>query len=145
MLFILTWKLKVCHLRLSQSLIAFSDNNFLTTVVAFDDDCDEGNNCTSSKELIGEIQVTFKPKNATEVISQPVNYPLYTGDNTIGRIEVNDICINHATMSSKHLLINCTPETTWVTDLGSTNKTKLYTTEDSKTGTVLDPHAKVIF
>ena len=110
------------------------------TVVDFGEYEDEKEEVTSERrELKAELRVQIPDKEV-------VHYPIYSGDNSIGRLETNDICIFHPTVSSKHLLITVTGNQSWLTDLGSTNKTRMIATitgSFSGKGNQLEPHAKV--
>lgn len=94
------------------------------------------------RQLKAELRIQIPDKEV-------VHYPIYSGDNAIGRLETNDICVNHPTVSSKHLIISITNEQCWITDLGSTNKTRMISTSSDSPrkgkGNQLEPNAKVYF
>ena len=55
---------------------------------------------------------------------EPIHYPLYRGENSIGRLDSNDICILDPTVSSRHAQLILEPQGAILVDLGSTNKTR---------------------
>jgi hypothetical protein len=93
----------------------------------------------SHRRLEGEFVVQMNGSGA-------VHYPIYSGENAIGRLDTNDVCVLDATVSSKHLIVSIIGDSAWVTDLGSTNRTRFVRSFEKLTGSDvvrLEPNCKV--